>query len=88
LNSESLKLLILYNRAENCYSISAHNQPAKEAQALIDEWQPHLQPGFSLIALDQRKAHTVDAATCRACRDAVKHRSGLEPQPKFKRRES
>jgi hypothetical protein len=47
-----------------------------------------LQPGFSLIALDQRKAHTVDAATCRACRDAVKHRSGLEPQPKFKRRES
>jgi competence CoiA-like predicted nuclease len=88
LNGQSLKLLILYNAPENLYSISAHNQTPAEAQTVIEEWQPHLQPGFSFIALDQRKPHAADAAACRACRDAVRRRSGLQPQPKFKRRKS
>jgi hypothetical protein len=85
---EPLQFLILYHRAENVYSVSAHNQTPAEAQAFIEQWNKHLKPGYSLIAFDQRKPHTTDTATCRACRDAVRRRSGLQPQPRFQRRKS
>ena len=69
MNGEPLKFLILFNATENVYSVSAHNQTPAEAQSFIEEWQSHLKPGFSFIALDQRKPHTATAATCRACRE-------------------
>ena len=84
---ETLKLVILYYAAENWYSPSAHNQTPQEAQSFIDKWNSHLKPGFSFLSLDQRKHHrATDPKDCRACRDTVRHSSGLQPQPKFKRR--
>jgi len=87
LTDEQLKLVILYHAAENWYSPSAHNQTPAEAQAFIDQWGPHLKPGFSFLLLDQRKRHrAADPNDCRTCRDIVRTSSGLEPKPKFKRR--
>jgi hypothetical protein len=86
-NRTELQLLVLYNATENEYSISAHNQTLEEAQKLLEEWNPHLKPGFRLITLVQRKAHKgTEAAACRACRDIVRERSGLQPPPTFNRR--
>jgi hypothetical protein len=85
-----LKLVILRNATENWYSISAHNQTPEEAKRLLEEWNKHLQPGCSLVSLDQRKPHQTEdhPQDCRTCRDVVRRSSGLEPQPKFQRRKS
>ncbi len=89
MTDEPLKLVILYNATENWYSLSAHNQTPEEAQAFIEKWNPHLKPGFSFLSLDQRKRHrAADPKDCRTCREVVQHSSGLEPKPKFKRRET
>lgn len=89
MNSKTLNLVILYRAAENEYSVSAHNRTTEEANQLLQEWNQHLQPGCSLITLSQQKPHNAaDAANCRACRDAVRRRSGLQPPPTFKRRKS
>ena len=80
-------LLIVYNAAENVFSISAHNQTPEEARELIQEFDQHLKPGFKLLAIEQHKAHkAVDAQNCRACRNAVRRSSGLQPSPTFRRR--
>ncbi len=84
----ALQLVVLYNATENTYTVSAHNKTPEDAQKLIQEYNQHLKPGFSLIAIDQRKPHKiVDAQKCRACRETVARSSGLTPTPTFKRRE-
>jgi hypothetical protein len=84
---ERLKLVVLYDANNNEYSISAHNQRAEEAQRIVDEWQPQLVPGSSLIMLEQSRQHrTTDADDCQACRDTVARSANISPQPTFKRR--
>jgi len=88
MKQNNLRLLILYNAEQNEYSVSAHNRDPQEAAQMIEEWQQHLREGWRFIALDQKRAHkTPDAQQCRACRDQVRQSSGLQPPPKFKRRE-
>ena len=87
MNEKHLKIVILYHAAENEYSVSAHNQTAEEAQKLLDEYQPHLKPGFSFVLMDQEKPHrAANAAACRACRETVRRSSGIAPRPTFRRR--
>jgi len=87
LTATALQLVALYDATENTYLISAHNKTPEETQKLIQEYNQHLKPGFSLIAIDQQKPHkTADAQKCRACRDTVARSSGLTPTPQFKRR--
>ena len=87
MTATALQLVALYNVTENTYSISAHNKTPEEAQRVIQDFQQHLKPGFSLIAIDQRKPHKIaDAQKCRACRETVARSSGLTPTPTFKRR--
>lgn len=85
---QELKLLIVYDPAANEYTISDHNLEPQKAEQFISEGQPHLKPGCSFIALDQKRKHTTsDTQNCRACRDQVRDSSGLQSKPKFKRRE-
>lgn len=87
-NEEKLKLILLYHRTENEYSILTHNQSAEEARQFTERWNPHLVEGSSLISLDQTRRHgTADAQDCRACRETVVRSTHLEPQPKYRRRE-
>jgi len=82
-----LNLVILYNAAENVYSVSAHNQTSEEAQSLLQEFNQHLKPGWRRLVIEQQKAHeTTDAQDCKACRNAVVRSSGLTFTPAFKRR--
>ena len=84
---EKLMLLIVYDATENEYTISNHNLEPYQATQFIEEWQPHLKSGCSFMPLDQQRRHkTPDAQNCRACRDQVRHSSGLQPPPKFRRR--
>lgn len=81
------KLIILHDAAKNTYRVLAHNFTDDEAKRFIDEWNPHVIAGKSIIAITQRKRHkTAYPETCRACRSAVRDSSGLEPSPKFTRR--
>lgn len=87
MNEQSFSLVIIYCAAENTYSLSAHNQTPDKAKELVEKFNPHMKPGFTLITLDQHKAHkTEDAQNCRACRETVRRSSGLQPLPKFVRR--
>lgn len=83
---KTLKLVILYEAGRNVYLVSEHNQTPEQAEQLVEEYNQHLKPGFSLIAIDQKKPHKGNAEGCRACRRAVKQSSGLQPSPTFKRR--
>ena len=81
---ERLKLIALYDRNRNEYSISAHNQIADAAQKFVEQWNPQLQSGCSLIVLDQSRSHSTEhGRDCRACRETVARSAHLEPQPKF-----
>jgi hypothetical protein len=81
-----LKLVVVYDRNQNEYSIAAHNQSAEEAQAFADRWSPHLIDGCSFIVLDQPRRHrTAEAQECRACRRTVARSAHLEPPPKFRK---
>lgn len=81
-----LKLLIVYDAGRNEYSISNHNLEPQMATEFIEEWQPQLKEGSKFMTLDQKRRHkSSDAQNCRACREQVRHSSGLEPQPTFKR---
>ncbi len=83
----TLRLVVLYDANANEYSISAHNRTPEDAEQFIREWNPHLKPGYSLIPLEQRKAHkATDPQQCETCRDIVRRSSGLQPLPKFVRR--
>jgi hypothetical protein len=85
--SETLKLLIAYDAAKNEYSVSAHNLALEEAERFIQEWNPHLLPGCSLLAVTQKKQHrTTNAQDCRTCRETVARSADIEPKPKFVRR--
>jgi len=82
-----LKLIVLYDRNRNEYSIAAHNLNAEQAQALVDKWNPHMIQGCSLIVLDQPRRHRVaEGKDCRTCREIVARTAGLEPKPKYTRR--
>ncbi len=84
---ERLKLVVLYDRNRNEYSISAHNQSADEAQRFVEQWNPQLISGCSLILVDQSRRHSaVHGRDCRACRETVARSAHLEPQPKYIRR--
>ncbi|MFY9561299.1 MAG: hypothetical protein WAQ52_13785 [Terriglobales bacterium] len=84
---ESLKLIVVYDHNRNEYSISAHNQSADEAQRFVEQWNPQLIAGCSLILLDQVRRHSaVHGRDCRACRETVARSAHLEPQPQFIRR--
>ena len=79
--------MIIYSATENTYALSEHNQPADQAKSLVEDFNPHMKPGYTLIAFEQHKAHkTEDAQQCRACRDTIRQKSGLQPIPKFVRR--
>ncbi len=85
----TLKALIVYNAERNEYTISDHNLGPERAAQLVAEWQPHLRPGCRFITVNQNRTHTTpDARNCRACRDQVRRSSGLQPPPKFKRRDA
>lgn len=89
MNETRLQLVIVYNAAESTYSLSEHNQPPDKANALVEEFNPHMKPGYQLITLEQQKAHKAeDAQNCRACRETVRRSSGLQPIPRFIRRKS
>ena len=82
-----LKLVVVYDRNQNEYSISAHNQTPEQADGCAAEWSPYLRPACSFIVLDQGRWHrTEQAQDCRACRETVARSAHLEPQPKFIRR--
>jgi hypothetical protein len=84
---ELLKLIVLYDRNHNQYSISAHNQNTEEARRFVEQWNPQLVSGCSLIALEQSRRHrSADARDCRACRETVARSANLEPKPTFIRR--
>ena len=79
--------MVIYNAAESTYSLSEHNQPADKAKSFVEDFNPHMKPGYTLITLEQQKAHkTEDVQQCRACRETVRQKSGLQPIPKFVRR--
>ena len=83
-----LHLVVAYDRNRNEYSIAAHNRTAEEAEGHVAQWSPHLRSGCSFIVLAQNRRHrTEEAQDCRACRETVARSAGLEPQPKFKRRD-
>ncbi len=85
--AEALKLLILHHRTNNEYRLITHNQTPEETRKFVSEWDEHLIEGATLIALDQGKRHSrADAQQCKACREAVRRSSGIEPKPQFKRR--
>jgi hypothetical protein len=80
-----LKLVILYDAAENTYEVSGHNLSAEEAEAKITELRG--KQSLPPVALDQRaKHHTPDAQSCRSCRREVGRTPSFESKPKFKRR--
>jgi hypothetical protein len=82
-----LHLVIVHNAAEGTYSLSKHNQASDEAKDFVENFNPHMKPGYTLITIEQRRAHkTEDAQQCRACRETVRLRSRLQPIPKFVRR--
>ena len=85
--STKLHLVILHNAPMNEYSLSAHNQTPEQAKLFVQELNPRLEPGCSLITLDQRATHkTGEVQSCKTCRETVRKRSGLQPLPKFVRR--
>lgn len=85
---DNLQLLIVYDSQKNEYTISDHNLEEQQATDLIGQWQPHLRSGCSFIALAQKRKHkSSDAQTCRACRDQIKESSGLQPVPRFKKKQ-
>jgi len=55
LNETKFHLVIVYNAAENTYSLSEHNQPPDKAKQLVEEFNQHMKPGFTLITIEQRK---------------------------------
>lgn len=83
-----LHLVVLYNASMNEYSLSAHNQTPEQAEQVMQELNPRLEPGCTLITLDQRATHkTGEPQSCKTCRETVRRRSGLQPLPKFIRRQ-
>lgn len=85
--STKLSLIILYNAPMNEYSLPAHNQTPEQAEQFVRELNPRLEPGCSLLTLDQRATHkTGEAQSCKTCRETVRQKSGLQPLPKFVRR--
>jgi len=84
---EPLKLVVVYDRNRNEYSITQHNLSPDEAQAFVERWNPHMTQGSSLISLDQPRRHgQSEPNQCRACRLIVVRSARVEPQPKFIRR--
>ena len=82
-----LRLVILYDAANNQYQVSAHNLTPDEAEKVIQEWNPQLVQGRSLLTIGQRQRHKAqNPDQCRACRETVARASGLNPQPKFRRK--
>ena len=85
--SQSLKLVVAYDRNRNEYSPVAHNQTAEEAQSFLDQWKAHLREGNLFLVLDQSRQHKTETAQdCRACRETAVRSGHLEPQSKFVRR--
>lgn len=83
-----LKLLIVYDAERNEYSIAAHNRQPGEAAQYVEEWTEHLRPECRFLTFDQTRPHSREPNDCRACRELVRHVSGLTPQPKFTRRKA
>lgn len=85
--STKLQLIVLYNQPVNEYSLTAHNQTPEQAEEFVRELKPRLEPGCSLLTLEQRATHkTGETQSCKTCRETVRRRSGLVPLPKFVRR--
>ena len=83
-----LKLLVRYDSAQNEYSVLGHNLTAEQVDQQKASLDQCASPG-ELIALDQRNHHkTTDPQECRTCKEQVRRQAGLQPSPKFKRREA
>jgi len=86
---KQFKLVVLYDRDRNEYSISAHNKGAEEAQQFMERWNPQLMSGCTLMVLDHSKRHgTAEARDCEACRKVVRRSGHLEPHAKYIRRQA
>jgi hypothetical protein len=64
---ERLKLVALYDENHNEYSILAFNQSAEEARRIVDERQPQLAPGTSLITPNQTRRYPTTEPTIANC---------------------
>ena len=84
---KQLKLIVVYDRNQNEYSLIEHNQSSGDVERYLEKWLHHLREGCSFIVLGQTKSHrTEQAQDCKACRETVARSAHLQPQPKFKRR--
>lgn len=82
--SETLKLVILYDARNNAYTVWDHNLRPEEADRMVRDLRSKL---LSALTVNQRVRHRrEDAEACRACRQDVARASGLEPRPRFHRR--
>jgi hypothetical protein len=81
----TLKLVILYDARNNSYSICDHNLTLDGAKRAVAERGGKL---LSPFILNQRARHrNDDPQACRACRREIAHSSGLQPKPRFQRRD-
>ena len=79
-----LKLVILYDARNNVYTVMSHNLTPEEADKALAEYREKL---LQALSVNQRARHrTADPEDCVACRRDVARTSGLEPKPKFQRR--
>ncbi len=77
-----LQLFVIHNVPSNEYLVSAHNQTPEQAEQLVRAWNQQPVAGCSPLVIDHQKAHkTVDAESCRACREIVRRTSGLRASP-------
>lgn len=82
--AEKLKLVILYNARRNAYMVWDHNLSPRQAEEMIQDLRSKL---LTALAVNQRSEHKrEDAEACRLCRKDVRRSSGLNPRPRFQRR--
>lgn len=78
-----LKIVILYDAAQNRYCVLAHNSTAESAGDIVRLNEAR---GTAII-LEQAVQHREpNPACCRTCREIVRRQAHIQPIPKFVRR--
>jgi hypothetical protein len=80
----TLNLVILYDASRNVYTVFDHNLTPEQAKTAVAKHRGKPLLALSVNQLTQHSA--TDFETCRDCRRDVARASGLDPQPKFVRR--
>jgi hypothetical protein len=84
--SYTRKLVIFYDARNNVYTVCGHNLYRQEAEEMIAKC---CAKSLHALSVGQLARHTnPNLDTCRRCRRDVARASGLEPKPKFQRRNS